>query len=148
VPSHGLSGSELSHNKPWWNGPPFLQLTEDNWPSMMPSDTCEEAQVEIMKTLISHSFVAVNTAEKTPTLHEIITCHNFSSLNRLLRVTVYFLRFLDKLKKCNATTNLTSLSQLYQVQQKLTLLSFAGLSRYNQIGRIEICCYLSWSQAN
>ena len=96
-----------SHNEPWWNGPPFLQLTEDNWSSMMPSDTCEEAQVEIMKTLISHLFVAINTAEKTPTLHEVIPCHNFSSLNRLLRVTAYVLRFLNKLKKHNATTNST-----------------------------------------
>ena len=93
MPSHGLLGNELFNNEPWWNGPTFLQLTEDNWPSMMTSDTCEEAQVEIMKTLISHSFVAVTTAEKTPTLHEIITCNNFSSLNKLLRVTAYVTEF-------------------------------------------------------
>ena len=54
IPSRGISGSKLYHNEPWWNGP---QLTEDNWPSMMPFDTCEEAQLEMIKTPISHSFV-------------------------------------------------------------------------------------------
>jgi len=50
MPSRGLLGNELFSNEPWWNGPTFLQLPEDDWPSMMTSDTCEEAHVEIKKT--------------------------------------------------------------------------------------------------
>ena len=78
-------------------------------------------------TSISHSFVAVNTAKKTPTLHEIITCHNFSSLNRLLRVTTYVLRFLNKLKKRNTNTNSTCTDQSFSIVPSAAEINLAEL---------------------
>ena len=81
----------------------------------MLSDACEAAQLEIMKTSISHSFVAVTAAEKTPTLQEIIACHRFSSLNRLLCVTVYVLQFVSKLKKHITSSNSSCTDQSFSI---------------------------------
>ena len=99
MPSHGLSGKELCNSESWWNGPEFLQLTEDNWPNMTLLDSCEEAQLEMMKTPVSHSFItSITTAAALsyPALHEVIDCKCFSSLNKLLHVTAYVLRFVNK----------------------------------------------------
>jgi len=64
----------------------FLLLTEENWPNMTLFDSCEEAQLEMMKTTVSHSFVTSVTlaaALSYPTVHEVIYCKRFSSLNKL-----------------------------------------------------------------
>ena len=102
MPSRGLSGSELCNGESWWNGPQFLQLTEDNWPNISVFESCEEAQLEMMKTPVSRSFITSLTtavASSYPMIHESIDCKRYSSLNKLLRVTAYVLRFVNKLKK-------------------------------------------------
>ena len=111
MPSRGLSGNELCNSESWWNGPQFLQLSEDDWPIMTLFDSCEEAQLEIMKTPVSHSFVTSVTMASNlgyPTLDEVIDCKRFSNLNKLLRVTVYVLRFVNRLKKHSTDSNSSS----------------------------------------
>ena len=108
MPSRGLSGNELCNSESWWNGPQFLQVTEDNWPNMTLFDSCEEAQLEMMKTPVSHSFVTsvkAAAAFSFPALHKVIDCKRFSSLNKLLRVTAYVLQFVNKLKSHVANSN-------------------------------------------
>ena len=111
MPSRGLSGNELCNSESWWNGPQFLQLSEDDWPNMTLFDSCEEAQLEIMKTPVSHSFVTSVTMASDlgyPTLDKVIDCKRFSSLIKLLHVTVYVLRFVNRLKKHSTDSNSSS----------------------------------------
>jgi len=33
IPSRGIRGDKLVHNKTWWKGPKFLWLSDSQWPS-------------------------------------------------------------------------------------------------------------------
>ena len=62
LPSHGLFGDKLLNNHLWWEGPPFLLLSESEWPS--------EAQVNVDD--ISCQEIVMNPPEPT----HVLTVHN------------------------------------------------------------------------
>lgn len=102
LPTRGLSGAELQNNQLWWNGPEFLQSPETKWPTCPTSSSVDNsASLELVKNppRIVHSLM--NTADGSM-LHvdiaRVIDCHQYSNLNRLLRVTAYVLRFLRNLE--------------------------------------------------
>ena len=73
-------------------------------------ETDRETQLELMKSdfVISHT-LSVTTS--TLTLHkvqDIIDCTQFSKLDKLLRVTVYVLRFIHKVKNQRASQSFCS----------------------------------------
>ena len=106
LPSRGLTGNEMVDNSIWWCGPQFLQVPEKEWPQeQAPVDTNEAALSEVVKNPPNVIHVLA-TCEEIPTevnLAEIINCQQISSLDRLLRVTAYVLRFADILKRRTAT---------------------------------------------
>ena len=88
----------------WWNGPSFLQLTEDKWPAL--EDTCtsnETIEAELVKNpfLTTHTLVVkgVNATENIVDLEAIIDIQRFSHFGRLLHVTALVLRFVTLLKQ-------------------------------------------------
>ena len=111
--SRGLMTSKLITHQLWWSGPEFLRKEEEWWPSLTmnsvtvtndDSDPCLELKKESMKKQ-RDSTVVVNiasgevTSEKSVNLERIIPLEGFSSLQRLMRVTAYVLRFAFNLKR-------------------------------------------------
>ena len=91
----GLSASDLIDNKLWWNGPSWLTESMDNWPSFTPP---EKSVTDLQE---ESPLVQVELSSSTPVLATPfgISPENFSSLMRLLRVSVYILRFLHVVSK-------------------------------------------------
>ena len=90
IPSRGFTSLELSVIALWHNGPEWLQTSDlQDTQVLIPSPDClvELKQKELN---LAHGLLSV---ERSIGLSKIIRCENFSSLNRLLSVTVMVLRF-------------------------------------------------------
>ena len=86
-----MSPAELEKSKLWWNGPPWLSDYEGNWPHFM---TIPIKPVEIEEEI---PLISIVTTPKVPEPFPFIEPSKFSSWHKLLRATIYALRFL-KLK--------------------------------------------------
>ena len=91
--SRGVTIRQLVENKMWWEGPKWLRKPEGEWPKTMVLMESEDVKQEEKKS----STLSV-VVEKQPRLREIIDLSRFSSLGKLLRVTVWVKRFVDNLK--------------------------------------------------
>ena len=94
IPSRGLSPSELLHNHLWWCGPSWIQL--DQCSDIIFSEAPEDCLVEL-KAEVQHTLEV--TTSTTKTISNIIDIKNYSTINRLLRVTMLILIFIYKLRK-------------------------------------------------
>ena len=94
LPSRGVSGDKLLNNSLWWEGPPFLLLTEDEWPCKVePYYNDSVACQELVKNPSELTHVLAVNSKLTPNLEAIINCSRYSSLTRLLRVTAFVFQF-------------------------------------------------------
>ena len=107
LPSRGMSGERLSSDLLWWNGPSFLKLTEEKWPISEAPPTSKTIEAELVKnpTLSTHAMTISNTQIPTVNLDEIIQCTNFSTFNRLMRVTAYVLRFVKRSRQLASSSS-------------------------------------------
>ena len=96
IASRGTTATQLAENKLWWNGPEFLIKSIEHWPSQ-PCHV-QEDDSELKSPRVSVTTSAVNLA-KNLSIMELIDVSKYSSIVRLLRVTVYVLRFINNLKK-------------------------------------------------
>ena len=99
LPSRGMKGTELLSNTFWWEGPEFLKMAEREWPcsnAIDVIDASEDAQAEFVKDPPEMAFTLVTSGGVNGLLQisNVIDCSRFSSLRRLLTVTVYVLRFI------------------------------------------------------
>ena len=102
LPSRGLTAREMRTNPTWWNGPSFLCLPEDEWPQDEPTlETNESALAELVKNPpeVTHVLTTSRDHLTQINLSQIINCDRFSTLDRLLRVTAYVLKFVRNIKK-------------------------------------------------
>lgn len=93
--TRGLTPSELLDHKLWWNGPPWLKLNNDSWPTMnIPHHDLEQRKIQVFTTqnqeIIGHDII---TKYSSLIGKDIIS--RISNLQRLLRVTVYCRRFIS-----------------------------------------------------
>ena len=116
--SRGSMASKLVANRMWWNGPDFLLKNQDFWPSLQgnsievtgddsdPSLELKKEQSRSYKKQQDSTVLANIVTERGTTakldLECIISLERFSSLPRLIRVTVYVLRFISNLKRQRA----------------------------------------------
>ena len=108
--------SKLITNQLWWSGPEFLRGEKEQWPSLKMNfvevtSNDSDPRLELKKGSCNNSnkqhdsSVLVNiasgeaTSEKRLNLDCIIPLEKFSSLQRLMRVTAYVLRFISNLKQ-------------------------------------------------
>ena len=81
--SRGLFPSELLNFALWWDGPRWLQVSQDKWPkqsTLPPNNPLQEGDEVCLHT-------AVVTCEP------VIPIDHFSSLTRLIRITAWLMRF-------------------------------------------------------
>ncbi|XP_044014009.1 uncharacterized protein LOC122856402 [Aphidius gifuensis] len=89
--SRGITTKQLEESNLWWNGPPWLRLSEDHWPKQKheADELCEqEARPGI--TLVA------TQAEKDYSWQLV---HKYSSWTKLLRITSHVIRFISLLKR-------------------------------------------------
>lgn len=99
IPSRGSSPAELSTSQLWRHGPDWLKVQD--WSHMsedelepIPEECLEEMKSK-ERSMFAHSLLVV---EESRRISAIMDCNDFSSLQRLLRVTAYVNRFVSVLK--------------------------------------------------
>ncbi len=96
LPSRGLTALELSMNRLWKEGTEWLKLGTDPLPSRPAADTMpEECAQELRVTTNSLSLIS---GESRNTIEDLMTCQNFSTYSRLLRVTAQVLKAVKRFK--------------------------------------------------
>lgn len=107
--SRGISASELAHSTLWWNGAPFLELPESKWPRPAVSTLTEEeleaerseskpAFVGVIKLDAANCFCVEGSNGKQEPL-----VNRRSTLDSILRITAYVLRFIKIKCKTSAS---------------------------------------------
>ncbi|CAC5412913.1 unnamed protein product [Mytilus coruscus] len=117
IASRGTHFSEIKSNNLWWNGPSWLLLSNDQWPTWSYNLTTEN--VYLYKSEIKPSTSYQQTELVGEPLQELIAikklespysmkCEIFSNLIRLLRITAWVQRFIRKQKKDTISGSLTA----------------------------------------
>ena len=95
-PTRGLSATEILETRLWWHGPSWLKNSEDAWPDWhVPSDVSKEKEAKTSK--VFYEMVAVGHDSDCENKERYSVCdidaNKYSSLRKLLRITVYCLKF-------------------------------------------------------
>jgi hypothetical protein len=98
IPSRGMTATELSRNRLWLSGPDWLSECQDlpDEDSDADSEFPEECCQEMKSKKTAHTLVVAQ--DHGPRLGQLLSCENFSSLHRLLRVTALVLKFVHLLR--------------------------------------------------
>ena len=143
--SSGSMASKLFANQMWWNGPEFLLKSSEFWLSLQ-GNSIEitsndlDPSLELKKERPSSckkqqdSAVLVNIVAQRPStgrlnLECIMPLERFSSLQRLIRVTAYVLRFISNLKRKKAREDLLSAEIKQEEVQKARELWYKEVKR-------------------
>ncbi|XP_062557220.1 uncharacterized protein LOC134222088 [Armigeres subalbatus] len=105
------SGPSFDPGCRWYQGPPFLQDPESQWPAERTGKEAEDAA-----TAEEISVIAVHRAAE-----EIIDVHRFSNWNRLLRATAYVHRAIASWKHLSCERPLAVLCQTEFLKAEITL---------------------------
>lgn len=89
--SRGISVNELVNHELWWTGPQWLRENPESWPHSSRSDV-DSALLEEKKEITAMPAISHDN-------WDIAT--KFSSWNRLLRVTSYVIRFVNRCRRIN-----------------------------------------------
>eukprot|EP00794_Sanderia_malayensis_P004439 gene4439-5032_t len=94
VASRGSTVAKLQTNQLWWEGAPFLKLDFECWPKVdLFSTSIMEEVIEKPQSTLVNSNIAHFAVSK------VIACQDFSSIDRLFRVTALVLQFIEILMK-------------------------------------------------
>ena len=116
--SRGLFPSELSEHHLWWNGPEWLRLPSDQWPSQPPVAQAE-MPMEEERSVCLHAII-----DRQP----IIPLQQFSSFSHLKRVTAWILRFIDRCRK--SKTDCPNSLYLSSAEIKASEIYWISLTQY------------------
>ena len=121
--SRGSLASKLVANRLWWNGPEFLLKGKDAWPNLpvnpevistepdtwlqLKKESSSSQKKQRNSTVLANVVADRVTSERKLNLDCIIPLKGFSSLQRLIRVTAYVLRFVSNVKRKNEKKELT-----------------------------------------
>ncbi|XP_046397751.1 uncharacterized protein LOC124164469 [Ischnura elegans] len=130
--SRGLSPQEILTNDTWWNGPPWLSLQEDAWPAatILVSPSIPEQRKKTTVFLVTRK--------------EFDLLHRYSSLDKLLRITAYCLRFFHNSSRSSVRftgplsaqeVNQAMLQLIKVVQRQMFAQEFRELSNDGEVGR-------------
>ena len=135
--TRGMSAQQLAADPTWWHGPQFLQDSEDSWPAkeiVVPKELPGE-----LKRRPAMSFLIRKTEQQLDPV-------NFSAWQRLVRVTAWCRRWLQRRKTSSknaapgategvASSNAKDTAKVIQVQIRLTKNGQAVRQKANRVGR-------------
>ena len=131
IPSRGSRADLLKQSKKWWNGPMWLIEERGNWPTTQETTNFPEGYLDEIKASDrslqglnpSASFVVQNNPTQSAGVSSIIHMQRYSSFGKLIRVTVYVLRFLRNLRAKGDERMYESVSiEEYKEAEKLWLI--------------------------
>ena len=94
--TRGISNAEFTQSNVWINEPSWLP--ERDWP------TYDLVHIDMVELKTDDDPERI----RKPGIYNIIDVKRFNSISKLLRVTVYVLRFIDILKKGSTTSQLNT----------------------------------------
>ena len=95
IATRGLTASEIKENSLWWNGPLWLDQEESSWPTGNVADVAPEVLEELQGETKGVKLSTVTAAIDEDQLSLFgMKEKNCSSLRKLLRVSVYVMKFL------------------------------------------------------
>ena len=161
--SRGISSQDLKESKLWWNGPDWLADKQESWPiwNVLPIDQkiMEDIQSEIKgpKMLYETSGIAqiIPDASKVrETDKESLTSpfgineSNYSSLNKMLRVTAYAIQFIQRLKKLETVKDVPSSLEIEHA--RITWIKYLQGKHYTEVvnGTMKLRKYMEQNQQN
>ena len=89
--SRGVLASQLKENQLWWRGPSWLTERPDDWPVLTESLQTPESLIEQKK----NAAVMMTKADIVSGIAGVIDVNDYSTLQRLVRVTAWIKRFID-----------------------------------------------------
>ncbi|XP_062711250.1 uncharacterized protein LOC134289447 [Aedes albopictus] len=90
--SRGISPNNILGNDMWWHGPTWLLQNPESWPKTVKNTPEEELEKR-------RNVVACTSSKESGFISDFLA--KFSSFTRLIRMTAYWLRFLNNLR-CSA----------------------------------------------
>ena len=96
IPSRSCLGQELINSELWWKGPEFLRKPPELWPDMPICYQSNVADDKLVRNppLITHALVSATGKHPTCTVSDVIDIACYSSRIKVLRVTVWVLKFI------------------------------------------------------
>ena len=100
LPSRGLGTIDLINKTLWWNGPEFIATSNICFPVVPDIDVTSETQTELSKCqpTMTRILTALHVRNVTG-MEKLIDPSSHGSLDTLLRILAYVLRFIDALMK-------------------------------------------------
>ena len=107
IPTRGMTALELNRSKMWFHGPAWLKTIKQEWPTCEIEIITEKILQEISKETKGSKFlmeISQVAQLKGEDSHPVkspfeLQLENFSSFNKLVRLTAWLQRFVKKLKK-------------------------------------------------
>ena len=110
-----INAAEFKDSELWWDGPPFIRESPENWQSDItetePSIACLKESRKNEELLSKANKVSVNLSVKSSSVNHgnLIQVEKFSDVAKLYRVTAYVLRFIQSLR-----------NKVHHVEEKFT----------------------------
>eukprot|EP00794_Sanderia_malayensis_P017243 gene17243-biopygen14837 len=95
--SRGATASYLKTSESWWEGPKWLRMGEEHWPTMFSPEDSGEVGSERRKMNVMLAVEVEQTG-----IGNVINIERYGSLRKLLNVTAYVQRFVRNLKSKKA----------------------------------------------
>jgi len=118
VATRGTSIDKLIANECWWSGPKWILLPESSWPDQQHDhkETASEITVFCVDTDTRVEAAKLHTNDKNTNICSQIDINRFGSIQKLLRVTVLVLRFVNKLRKRNTSNGYLTSSEINEAE--------------------------------
>ncbi len=92
--SRGVNASKLVESTSWWEGPKWLSMGKRSWPQ---SELLEET-LDVVDEKKKSSVVVCTVESELKGLSNVIDASRYSTVNKLLRVSAWVLRFIKNIK--------------------------------------------------
>lgn len=98
--TRGMSAAEIVKNRLWLNGPAWLSQPEENWPKggFIRTDVSREVSAELKINIVTELTTKPLTYFSPSLKKEIPLNDHTNSLDKLINVTAYVFRFINRLK--------------------------------------------------
>ncbi len=94
IGSRGAIASQLKEDELWWHGPQWLSGKPQDWPKITETLRTPESSEEEKKS----SMVMLTETKQTTGIATVVNANNYSTLQRLVTVTAWVIRFVDNLR--------------------------------------------------